>query len=244
MDPIFLAFASFGVFVFGISKGGVPGPIAMLAVPVMSFAMSPLQAAGILLPLLIIMDFSAIYLYWKKWINNIVKIIIPASIIGILFGAFTFQYTNENQIRIVVGVISIIFVFVSFIQRSNLLLKPTNIKGYFWSSIAGYTSFLIHAGNPPINFYMLPLKLDKVSFIGTMTLAFLVINVVKLIPYYYVGLLAPSNLIVSLMLLPLAFVSVLFGYFLQKKIPEKLFFNIVYVLLFLSGCKLIYDGII
>ena len=244
MDPTFLAFASFGVFVFGISKGGVPGPIAMLAVPVMSFAMSPLQAAGILLPLLIIMDFSAIYLYWKKWLNNIVKIIIPASIIGILFGTFTFQYTNENQIRIVVGAISIIFVLVSFIQRNNILLKPTNIKGYFWSSIAGYTSFLIHAGNPPINFYMLPLKLDKVSFIGTMTLAFLVINVVKLIPYYYVGLLAPSNLIVSLMLLPLAFVSVLFGYFLQKKIPEKLFFNIVYILLFLSGCKLIYDGVI
>jgi uncharacterized membrane protein YfcA len=244
MDPTFLAFASFGVFVFGISKGGVPGPIAMLAVPVMSFAMSPLQAAGILLPLLIIMDFSAIYLYWKKWLNNIVKIIIPASIIGILFGTFTFQYTNENQIRIVVGAISIIFVLVSFIQRNNLLLKPTNIKGYFWSSIAGYTSFLIHAGNPPINFYMLPLKLDKVSFIGTMTLAFLVINVVKLIPYYYVGLLAPSNLIVSLMLLPLAFVSVLFGYFLQKKIPEKLFFNIVYILLFLSGCKLIFDGVI
>jgi uncharacterized membrane protein YfcA len=244
MDPVFLAFASFGVFVFGISKGGVPGPIAMLAVPVMSFAMSPLQAAGILLPLLIIMDFSAIYLYWKKWINNIVKIIIPASIFGILFGTFTFQYTNENQIRIVVGAISIIFVLVSFIQRNNLLLKPTNIKGYFWSSIAGYTSFLIHAGNPPINFYMLPLKLDKVSFIGTMTLAFLVINVVKLIPYYYVGLLAPSNLIVSLMLLPLAFVSVLFGYFLQKKIPEKLFFNIVYILLFLSGCKLIFEGVI
>ena len=71
MDPVFLAFASFGVFVFGISKGGVPGPIAMLAVPVMSFAMSPLQAAGILLPLLIIMDFSAIYLYWQKWIKKI-----------------------------------------------------------------------------------------------------------------------------------------------------------------------------
>ena len=67
---------------------------------------------------------------------------------------------------------------------------------------------------------------------------------VKLIPYYYVGLLAPSNLIVSLILLPLAFISVLIGYFLQKKIPEKLFFNIVYILLFLSGCKLIFDGII
>ena len=244
MDLYFYIFASLGVFVFGLSKGGVPGPIAMLAVPVMSFAMSPLQAAGILLPLLIIMDFSAIYLYWKKWINSILKIIIPASIVGILFGTFTFQYTNENQIRVMVGVISIIFVLVSFIQKSDFLLRPTKLKGYFWSSVAGYTSFLIHAGNPPMNFYTLPLKLDKISFIGTMTFAFLVINVVKLIPYYYVGLLAPSNLLVSLILLPLAFVSVLIGFFLQKKIPEKLFFNIVYVLLFLSGCKLIYDGLI
>ena len=75
MDLYFYIFASLGVFVFGLSKGGVPGPIAMLAVPVMSFVMSPLQAAGILLPLLIIMDFSAIYLYWKKWINSILKII-------------------------------------------------------------------------------------------------------------------------------------------------------------------------
>jgi len=90
MDLYFYIFASLGVFVFGLSKGGVPGPIAMLAVPVMSFAMSPLQAAGILLPLLIIMDFSAIYLYWKKWINSILKIVIPASIIGILFGTLTF----------------------------------------------------------------------------------------------------------------------------------------------------------
>ena len=244
MDPTFLAYASFGVFVFGLSKGGVPGPIAMLAVPVMSFAMSPLQAAGILLPLLIIMDFSAIYLYWKKWISSILKIIIPASIVGILFWTFTFQYTNENQIRVMVGVISIIFVLVSFIKKSDFLLRPTKLKGYFWSSVAGYTSFLIHAGNPPMNFYTLPLKLDKISFIGTITFAFLVINVVKLIPYYYVGLLAPSNLLVSLILLPLAFVSVLIGFFLQKKIPERLFFNIVYVLLFLSGCKLIYDGLI
>ena len=244
MDFYFYFFACLGVFVFGISKGGVPGPIAMLAVPVMSFVMSPLQAAGILLPLLIIMDFSAIYLYWKKWINRILKIIIPASIIGILFGTLTFEFTNEDQIRIMVGIISIIFVLVSFIQKNNYLLKPTRFKGYFWSSVAGYTSFLIHAGNPPINFYMLPLKLDKISFIGTMTLAFMVINLVKLVPYYYVGLLAPSNLMISLYLLPLAFISVLIGYFLQKKIPEKLFFNIVYVLLFLSGCKLIFDGII
>ena len=67
----------------------MPGPIAMLAVPVMSFVMSPLQAAGILLPLLIIMDFSAIYLYCIICINSILKIIIPASIIGIFYAIYS-----------------------------------------------------------------------------------------------------------------------------------------------------------
>ena len=105
MDLTFFLFASFGVLVFGISKGGFPGPIAMLAVPVMSFVMSPIKAAAILLPLLIVMDLIAIYIYWNKWKLKILKIIIPASIIGIIIGSFTFQYTSENQIRILVGTI-------------------------------------------------------------------------------------------------------------------------------------------
>ena len=67
MDIYFLLFASFGVIVFGLSKGGFPGPISMLAVPIMSFAMSPLKAAGILLPLLLVMDVIALYLYWNRW---------------------------------------------------------------------------------------------------------------------------------------------------------------------------------
>ena len=244
MDLTFFLLASFGVIVFGISKGGFPGPIAMLAVPVMSFVMSPIKAAAILLPLLIIMDIIAIFIYWKKWRLNILKIIIPASIIGIIIGSFTFQFTSENQIRIIVGTISILFVVISFIQKSNFLLKPTKIKGSFWSATAGYTSFLIHAGGPPINFYLLPLKLDKLSYLGTMTLSFCVINLVKLIPYYSLDLLIVSNIKISFILLPLAIISVFFGYIIQKKIPEKLFYNIIYIVLLISGFKLIFDGII
>ena len=129
-------------------------------------------------------------------------------------------------------------------QKSNFLLKPTKIKGSFWSATAGYTSFLIHAGGPPINFYLLPLKLDKLSYLGTMTLAFCVINLVKLIPYYSLDLLIISNIKISFILLPLAIISVFFGYIIQKKIPEKLFYNIIYIVLLISGFKLIFDGII
>ena len=242
MDLSIFFFAAFGVAVFGIGKGGFAGPISMLAVPVMSFVMNPIQAAGILLPLLVLMDVMAMYIYWKKWRVDIFKIIVPASIIGIIIGSFTFQYTSENQIRLVVGIISILFVIISLIQKNNLALKPTKIKGIFWSGTAGYTSFLIHAGAPPMNFYMLPLKLDKTIYIGTTTFAYFIINSVKLIPYYYLDLLAPSNLIISIALIPVAILSVLLGYFLQKKVSQEVFYNIIYLLLFLSGIKLIFDS--
>ena len=243
METNIYLFAAIGVFFFGIAKGGFAGPISMLAIPLMSLVMSPLKAAGILLPLLVLMDIIAIFIFWKKWDVRILKIIIPASIIGIIFGTFTFQYTTENQIRLIVGIITILFVIISVVQKNNLLLRPTKIKGYFWAGTSGYTSLLIHAGAPPMNFYMLPLKLDKITYIGTATYAYFIINLVKLIPYYYLNLLAPSNLRISFYLIPIAIISVGIGYYLQKIISEKIFFNIIYILLFVSGLKLIYDAI-
>jgi len=243
METNIYLFAAIGVFFFGIAKGGFAGPISMLAIPLMSLVMSPLKAAGILLPLLVLMDIIAIFIFWKKWDVKILKIIIPASIIGIIFGTFTFQYTTENQIRLIIGIITILFVIISVVQKNNLLLRPTKIKGYFWAGTSGYTSFLIHAGAPPMNFYMLPLKLDKITYIGTATYAYFIINLVKLIPYYYLNLLGPSNLRISFYLIPIAIISVGIGYYLQKIISEKIFFNIIYILLFVSGLKLIYDAI-
>jgi len=117
METNLYLFAAIGVFFFGIAKGGFAGPISMLAIPLMSLVMSPLKAAGILLPILVLMDIIAIFIFWKKWDVKILKIIIPASIIGIIFGTFTFQYTTENQIRLIVGIITILFVIISVVQK-------------------------------------------------------------------------------------------------------------------------------
>ncbi len=243
IDLFFYLTAGIGVFLFGISKGGFAGPVAILAIPLMSLTMSPQTAAGILLPILIVMDFVALYIYWKKWDLRNIKIIIPISIIGIIIGAFTFSFVSDDGIRIIIGLVAIIFIFLSFIQKNSFLVKPTKNKGFFWSLISGYTSFLIHAGGTPINFFLLPQKLNKTIYMGTMTLVFLIINLIKLIPYYYLGQLELSNLKISLILCPLAPISILIGYYLHKKVSEKIFYNFVYFFLGVGGIKLIYDGI-
>ena len=243
IDIYFYFIASIGVILFGISKGGFAGPIAILSLPIMSLAMSPVMAAAILLPVLLIMDVIAMYLYWKTWDMKNIKIIIPPALIGIFIGAMTFNYSSDDSIRIIIGTIAILFILLTIIQKNNLLIKPSKTKGTFWSLIAGYTSFLIHSGGTPVNFYLLPQKLNKTIYVGTMTLTFLIINVIKLVPYYYLGQFVIPNIKASLILSPLAPISIYLGYYLHKKVNEEVFYFFIYLFLAIGGVKLIYDGI-
>ncbi len=243
IDLYFYFTAAIGVVLFGISKGGFAGPIAILSIPIMSLSMSPIMAAAILLPILLVMDIVAMYIYWNKWDLKNIKIIIPPALMGILIGTLTFKYTSDDSIRIIIGTIVILFILSTIIQKNNLLIKPTKSKGTFWSLVAGYTSFLIHAGGTPINFYLLPQNLHKTIYVGTMTLTFLIINIIKLFPYYYLDQLVISNLKISLMLSPLAPISIYLGYYLHKKVSEDMFYFFIYFFLAIGGIKLIYDGI-
>jgi len=206
--------------------------------------MNPITAAAILLPVLLIMDFIAMYIYWNKWDLKNIKIIIPPALLGIAIGTLTFGFTSEDSIRIIIGFIAIIFIFLSLFQNKNQLVLPTNKKGVFWSIIGGYTSFIIHSGGTPVNFYLLPQKLNKTVYVSTMTLVFLIINIVKLFPYYYLNQLIFSNLKISLILSPLAPISIYIGYYLHKKVDEKNFYFLIYFFLGIGGIKLIYDGLI
>jgi uncharacterized membrane protein YfcA len=243
MDLLFYFYASIGVILFGVSKGGFAPPIAILSIPIMAIVMSPIRAAAILLPVLLIMDFVAIYIYWNKWDIKNIKIILPPAMMGIFIGTVTFSFTSEDSIRIIIGLIAIIFIILSLFQENSQLLKPTKKKGFFWSLIGGYTSFIIHSGGTPVNFFLLPQKLDKTVYVSTMTLTFLIINIVKLVPYFFLGQLVFSNLKISLILFPLAPISIYLGYYLHKKINEKAFYSLIYFFLAIGGAKLIFDGI-
>lgn len=243
MDLLFYFYAAIGVILFGISKGGFAGPIAILSIPIMALVMSPITAAAILLPVLLVMDVVAIYIYWNKWDLKNIKIILPSAMIGILIGSLTFGFTSEDNIRIIIGCIAIIFIILSLLQQNKKLVKPTKKKGVFWSIIGGYTSFIIHSGGTPVNFFLLPQKLDKTVYVATMTLAFLIINIVKLAPYYYLDQLVFSNLKISLILSPLAPISIYLGYYLHRKINERTFYFLIYLFLGIGGIKLIFDGL-
>jgi hypothetical protein len=120
---------------------------------------------------------------------------------------------------------------------------PPRWVGAILTATSGFTSFIAHAGGPPISAYVIPLKLSPVLFTSTMAVFFFVINLSKWIPYGFLGLLDMRNMLTSLVLLPLVPLGVWVGVRLARRIKPDLFYKFIYAGMFLTGLKLLWDGL-
>ena len=231
------------VLMTGIDKGGLGSVLGMLAVPLMSLVMPPLQAVVILLPLLLVMDGCAIW-GWRHSVDwKIMRTILAPGLMGVLLGVLIFSKLSENILRFLIGFISIAFCFYQWFFKTFKVQKPCRIKGGFWSLVSGFSSFGVHAGGVPLSIYMLPLRLDKAILTGTMAIFFGIINLAKIPAYGGLGQLTMSNALLSLLLLPLCPIGVRIGMYLVHRINEQFFYKILYIGLFITGLKLIFDAV-
>lgn len=250
-DPIFYAVAIPAVLLIGISKGGFGGALGGAAVPLMAIALSPRQAAGIVLPLLCLTDLVGLRVYFGKWDAAIVRTLVPGALVGVVLGALTFGLFNESMIRLLIGVISVLFVasrwFTGRARRPESdpgqgRGVPSKAAGGCMAALSGFTSFVAHAGGPPVLMYLLPQRLDKVTFLATVNVFFLITNAVKLIPYAWLGQFSGANLLASLTLAPLVPLGVALGVWLQSRVSTVWFFRIAQFGLLATGLQLIYQG--
>ena len=244
-DIIFWIFAVFAAITVGLGKGGLP-VIASLAVPSLSLFMSPISAAGLLLPVYIVSDIFALIFYRKDFNAKILKISILGMTIGVLIGWATANIVIEWVVTIIIGLMGVIFalnqIFKNQIQNIKAI-KINKTKGIFWCSIAGFTSFISHNGGPPWQIFILPIGLSKSVYVGTSVIAFSYVNAIKIPPYYFLGQMNLGTLKIALYLIFPASIAVYLGYKLVKVIPEKIFFKIVSWALLLISLKLIWDGL-
>jgi uncharacterized membrane protein YfcA len=192
------------------------------------------------------MDLFGVWAYRGRWDKANLRIMLPASIVGIVIGALLFRALTPSHIRLIVGLIAVGFTlryWLGSAGRSSAARPRSWIRGGFWSATAGFTSFVSHAGGPPVGVYLLPQRLDKTVYQATTVIFFITVNYVKLVPYTLLGQFSPVNLGTSLVLLPLAFVGMVLGIRLHHRVPEKRFFQVCYLFLFVTGLKLLYDGI-
>jgi len=245
-DPWFYAAAIPAVFFVGLSKGGFGGTFAMLGVPIMSLVISPLQAAGIMLPIMIVMDVVALLAYRGRADWKCLAILLPAAVLGIGIGWATAAYVNDAFVLFLIGLMSLAFVAdYLFKQHKAAHALDHNLpKGTFWGMVAGFTSFISHTGGPPFQMYVLPLRLAPVLFAGTAVIFFATVNAIKLVPYFLLGQFDTTNLSTSVMLFPVALIATLIGVRLVRIVKAETFYAIIYIVMGLIGAKLTYDGLV
>jgi len=240
-EPSFYLVAIPGVMLYGIAKGGYAGPASVMAVPLMSLVMSPTQAAAILLPILVVMDALAVKTYWKIFDRRALQILLPAALVGTAIGYFSADNFNDDHMRLIVGLIALSFGAQSFLGLAAGVGRQHNpIAGSLLGALAGFTSFSIHAGGPPLHMYLMPKRLDPLLFAGTATIFFAVVNTSKLLPYYSLGELDADNLLLSLVLVPLAPIGVKIGHWAVKNSQPKLYYKIISFFLMVVGIYLLW----
>ena len=244
LEPFFFL-AGLAAFLVGLSKGGLPA-VGMLAVPLLSLLMSPVKAAVLLLPIFVISDVMGMWLYRRDFSAANLRILIPAGILGVFVGWLTASMVSDRVITFLIGAMGVAFCLNAWLRdQSKVLAQPVHtLKGWFWGTVAGFTSFISHAGAPPFQVYMLPQKLPKAEFAGTATIVFAVINAAKIWPYQNLRPYSAETLWSATGLIPFALVGAVAGAYLTRRMADLWFYRIVQISLFGVSLKLLVDAVL
>lgn len=229
----------------GLAKGGL-SMVGMLAVPLLSLVMSPVQAAGVLLPVYVVSDIFGLIAYRRHWDRRVLVTLVPGSVVGIGLGWATASWVNDAAVGGIVGIIGAVFAVFTLARPLAGGGPPGKAgwgRGTGWGLVAGYTSFVSHSGAPPYQIYVQPMRLGKETYAGTVTVYFAVVNAVKLIPYAALGQLGSGNLGKAATMIPVAAVSVAVGVWLVRRIPQRAFYLFITWALLAVSLKLIWDAI-
>ena len=243
-DPVFYAFAVPAVVLLGLAKGGFAG-VGAVAVPLMALAASPVQAASVLLPILLVQDVVSVSAFRRTCDRSIIARMLPGAALGILLGYLLAARVPGGAVELAVGVISILFAAHRlWTERGGSVPgTPGSLPfALLCGAASGFTSQVAHAGGPPFQMYVLPRGLGRDAFIGTSAVFFAVVNWLKVPAYLALGQFTRENLLTAAALLPVAIASTLAGVFLIRRVSGEAFYRLVYVLLLFVGAKLVWDG--
>jgi uncharacterized membrane protein YfcA len=243
-DPWFYAVAVPAVLLMGLAKSGFLMGFGSLATPLLVLVLPAPQAAALMMPLLLAMDITGVRQLWRERDRALLCLLLPPAMIGILIGTLLFGLLPGKTVAAVVGGLTLLFLAqrLAFPPRIDAA-PPSRTVGFLLAIAGGFTSFVAHAGGPPVAAYVLPLRMHPLRMTATLAVLFGCINLSKWIPYAGLGLFDARTLVTSLALLPLAPVGVWLGVWATRRIDSGWFYRLAYAGMFLTGVKLLWDGL-
>ena len=244
MSLTFWIVAGLSAFLMGLSKGGVP-MVSILSVPLMSIFMPPAAAAGLLLPLYLVADAYAIYLYRGSFSSRNLKILLPSAFVGVAVGFVSVAYISGDFVKLLLVGISVGYLLNSLKRRLAAVRldvsRPPVSRGLFWGTLAGLTSYISHAGGPPYQAYVLPQRLPRPTYLGTTTIFFAAMNTMKMPAFIVAEQVTWVALQQAVFLIPLALLGAWSGMYFLRRLDDSIFYTVVEIALAVVLVKLLFD---
>lgn len=226
----------------GLSKGGLASAAA-LAVPMLALVMNPIQAAALLLPVLLVTDWVAVWLYRRTWSGRNLAILIPAMLLGIGLATLITPWTPESVLLLVTGLIGLWYCARSWVGRVAAQPAAARIgPGLFWGMLTGITSFITHSGAPPSQAYLLPQRLPRLEFAGTIAIAFAVANLAKVPGYWALGQFAALDAPLTATLIAAGIAGTVAGRWIVGRLQDRTYVRVIEGLLLALSLLLIGRG--
>jgi uncharacterized membrane protein YfcA len=240
-SPVYVAgvIAFLGLMI-GFAKGGFGGLGALLT-PILALVLPVASAVGVLLPMLMVGDVFAVYMYWKEWDLDLVKRMLPAGIVGALAGTFLLSAVPPDGLRIMLGVFVLITLAYKFLSDriQAIRYEPRPWHAPAAGMLSGVASGMFNSGGPPFSSYLLLQKLQARPFIATSALFFALLNLIKVPGFLYTGILNVSLLLSLWWVFPFIPVGIWVARMTLTRISSSAFEWIIVVLLIFSSLWLL-----
>lgn len=240
---ILISFAA--VFLISFMRGAFGGGFAIIGIPLLSLVMDPVTAGGLLAPLFVVSDWTAMY-YWRPstWSKPDLFMLLPGLLVGIALGYLLFRHLDEHTIAIVMALVTLAFVGIWFVRGGKVTIQPrSRPKAIAASVTAGVTTMVAHSGGPPLAMYLLPLGLSKQVYAGTTSTFFTVGNATKALPWLLLAKPGPHVWMLMALCLPAIPGGIWLGWKFHARLDQQQMYRICYALLVVTALKLLWDGL-
>jgi uncharacterized protein len=231
-----------GAFLIGLSKAGFATGLGMLTTPLLATAVPARQAIGIILPLLCFADLITLSAFWKKWNLDLIRVPFYGALCGIALGMAFVNHISESLLRHSIGASALALTALLIIRNvwyPTRVYQPSVWEALLVGVVAGFASTISHGAGPIMAIYLMARKTEKTAFVASNAIFFTTLNLFKIPPYVYAGLITPASLLQDLRYLLLIPLGVAVGWLANRALPQKAFDWLVYGLLIVTGIQLL-----
>lgn len=230
-------------FMIGLAKGGFGGLGALLT-PLLALVLPVASAVGMLLPMLMVGDAFAVYMYWKEWDLDLVKRMLPAGIVGAIAGTALLSWLSPDGLRIILGIFVLMLVGYKFLSDriQAIQYKPRPWHAPAAGLVAGVASGMFNNGGPAFSSYLLLQKFKARPFIATSAIYFALLNLIKVPGFLYTGVLNVPLLLSLWWVFPFIPVGIWVARMTLTRVSPSAFEWIIIVLLIFSSLWLLWQS--